>query len=220
MKGLCALKKERKEKVHSFTQRFAAYLKNFSIADKPSDKILIEYYTSDFGPDLAMFSKMKAKPTFSETYEEAKRVEAEKESIEDYSEPKEEQSRDLEGMLRMMHKLSNRVIDLETEKEAQKAYKPYYERRGDNNQSKPPPHSLASMKLTEVGMDNFCTFHQQPHSAKIFPQWINSLTLVVNQLLDSKLTEDSDEEEKGNKTIEKQENDTMFLWDCVSLFDT
>ena len=29
MKGLHALKKERKEKVHSFTQRFAAYLKNF-----------------------------------------------------------------------------------------------------------------------------------------------------------------------------------------------
>ena len=29
MKGLCALKKERKEKVHSFTQRFAVYLKNF-----------------------------------------------------------------------------------------------------------------------------------------------------------------------------------------------
>ena len=26
MKGLCALKKERKEKVHSFTQRFATYL--------------------------------------------------------------------------------------------------------------------------------------------------------------------------------------------------
>ena len=36
----------------------------------------------------------------------------------------------------------------------------------------------------------------------------------------SKLIEDSDEEEKGNMTIEKQENDTMFLWDCVSLFDT
>ena len=46
------------------------------------------------------------------------------------------------------------------------------------------------------------------------------MTLVMNQLLDSKLTEDSDEEEKGKKTIEKQENDTMFLWDCVSLFDT
>ena len=33
-----------------------------------------------------MFSKMKAKPTLAETYEEAERVEAEKESIEDYPE--------------------------------------------------------------------------------------------------------------------------------------
>ena len=35
MKGLCTLKKERKEKVHSFTQRFAAYFKNFFETDKP-----------------------------------------------------------------------------------------------------------------------------------------------------------------------------------------
>ena len=81
MKGLCDLKKEIKEKVHSFTQRFVAYLKNFSEADKPSDKVLIEYYTSALGPDLAMFSKMKSKPTLADTYEEAERVESEKESI-------------------------------------------------------------------------------------------------------------------------------------------
>ena len=68
MKGLCTLKKERKEKVHSFTQRFAAYLKNFSEIDKPSDKVLIEYYTSALEPDLAMFSQMKAKHTLEETY--------------------------------------------------------------------------------------------------------------------------------------------------------
>ena len=42
----------------------------------------------------------------------------------------------------------------------------------------------------------------------------------MNQILDSKLTEHSHEEEKGSQTIEKQENDTMFLWDCVLLFDT
>ena len=41
----------------------------------------------------------------------------------------------------------------------------------------------------------------------------------MNQLLDSKLIEDSDEYEKGKKTLEKQENDAMFSWDCVSLFD-
>ena len=132
MKGLCALKKERKEKGHSFTQRFAAYLKNLSEADKPSDKVLIEYYTSALGPELDMFTKMKAKPMLAETYEESERVEAEKESIEDYpkqsrekivgrkallfTKPKEEQSPDFKGMEKMMQKLSNRIIDLEKEK--------------------------------------------------------------------------------------------------------
>ena len=86
MKGLCTLKKGKKEKVHSFTQKFAAYIKNFSDADKPSDKVLIEYYTSALGPDLAMFAKGRAKPTLTETYEEAEVVEAERESIEDYLE--------------------------------------------------------------------------------------------------------------------------------------
>ena len=35
---------------------------------------------------MAKFAKMPVKPTLSETYEEAERVEAEKESIEDYPE--------------------------------------------------------------------------------------------------------------------------------------
>ena len=83
--------------------------------------------------------------------------------------PKDEQSQDFEGMVKMMQKLSNRVIYLEKEKEAHKSYKPYYKGKEDNNQSKPPPHGLASINLTEVGMDNFCTFHQQPHSEKKLP---------------------------------------------------
>ena len=86
MKGLGALKKERKEKVHNFTKRFSTYLKNFSATDRTFDKVLIEYYTSALDPDLAMLAKAQVKPTLSETYEEAERVEAEKESIEDYLE--------------------------------------------------------------------------------------------------------------------------------------
>ena len=183
-----------------------------------------------------MFAKMKDRPTLVETYEEAERVEAEKESIEDYpkqpeektirrralllSKPKEEQSHDFEGMLKMIQKLSNRIIDLEKEREVQKTYKPYYQKREDSNQLKIAPPNSTSMNITEVGRDNFCTFHQQPHSEKKCPQWLNSMTLVMNQLLDSKLTKDSGKEEKNNKTIEKQEDDTMFLWDRVSLFDT
>ena len=96
-------------------------------------------------------------------------------------------------MVKMMQKFSNRVIDLEKEKEAHKQYKPYYKKRDDNIQTKPPSHSPSAMNLTDVEMDNFCTFHQQPHSKKNFPQWINSMTLVMNQLLDSKLTETVDE---------------------------
>ena len=39
-----------------------------------------------------MFSKMKVKPTLVETYEEAERVEAESESIEDYPDSCEEKT--------------------------------------------------------------------------------------------------------------------------------
>ena len=46
------------------------------------------------------------------------------------------------------------------------------------------------------------------------------MTLVMNQLLDSKLTETGKEEEKDNQSTEKQEEDTLVLWDCVSMFDT
>ena len=119
---------------------------------------MIEYYTLALGLDLAMFLKAQVNPTLAETYEEAERVEVEKESIDDYLEqsreknvgkralllykPKEEQSHDFEGMLKIMQKLSNRIIDLEKEKEAQKFYKPYYKKTEDNNQSQPPPHVL------------------------------------------------------------------------------
>ena len=66
-----------------------------------------------------MFAKISVKPTLSETYEEAKRVEAEMESIENYlvqseentfggkkplllTKPKDEWSQDFEAMLKMM----------------------------------------------------------------------------------------------------------------------
>ena len=101
--------------------------------------------------------------------------------------------------MKMMQKLSNRVIDLEKEKESHKQYNPYYKKREDNSQPKPPPHSPSAINLTDVGMDNFFTFHQQPHSKKNCPQWINSMSLVMNQLLDSKLTETMEEKEKEHE---------------------
>jgi len=40
-------------------------------------------------------------------------------------------------MLKMMQKLSNRIIDLEKEKEAHKAYKPYYKKENITTNSRP-----------------------------------------------------------------------------------
>ena len=46
------------------------------------------------------------------------------------------------------------------------------------------------------------------------------MTLVMNELLVSKLIEDDEHKEKNNRPIEKQEEDAFVLWDYVSLFDT
>ena len=75
------------------------------------------------------------------------------------------------------------------------------------------------MNLTDVGMDYFCTFHYQTHSEKNFPQWINSMTLVMNQLLDSKQTETEEERGKDHEPIETQEEGTLVLWDYVCMFN-
>ena len=42
------------------------------------------------------------------------------------------------------------------------------------------------------------------------------MTLVMNQLLDFKLTEPVVEEEKANEPKEAPEGTTMVMWDCMS----
>ena len=59
-------------------------MNNFDAIDKPTENTLIEYYTSALGPDLAMFVKRSVKATLVETYEEAKKVEVEMDSIDQY----------------------------------------------------------------------------------------------------------------------------------------
>ena len=177
MKELLALGKEKKERMHNYNQRFAAHLNNFNATIKPAENTLIEYYTSALGPDLAMFVKRLVNPTLVKMYEEAKKVEAKMESIDKYAtqseekkfgnkkpllltKPKDERSHELDGVVKMVQKLSNRVIDMEKEKDAHKQHKPYYKKRDDSGPSKPPSHSPSAMNLPKVGMENFCTFHQ------------------------------------------------------------
>ena len=107
-----------------------AYLNKSSATDKPSKHAPIEYYTSSLDPYLAMFAKRSVRPTLVETYEEVEKVDAEMESIEHYptlwyertygnknplflTKPEDERVHNLDGMVNMMQKLSNQVIDLE-----------------------------------------------------------------------------------------------------------
>ena len=107
---------------------------------------------------------MKLKPTLAETYQEAERVEVESESIEDYpdsfednttvrrssllSKSKEDQPHDYHEMMEALQKMSNRIIDLEKERDTQKTSKPYYPKKEDNNQWQVPPPNLASINIT------------------------------------------------------------------------
>ena len=65
-------------------------------------------------------------------------------------------------------------------------------------------------------MDNFYTFHQETHSGKKFPQWINSMTSVMNQILDAQTTDSEVKEERTNEPEEPSET-TMVLCDCAPM---
>ena len=115
---------------------------------------------------------------------------------------KEEHSSELENMVKMVQKLSNKIVNLKNDKEAsssKKQFKPYFKKREEGGTSQPPVYSPSVLNFNEVGMDNFYTFHQEPHSEKNCPQWINSMTLVMNQILDAQLIEPEVEEEKANE---------------------
>ena len=84
MKELVTLKKEKNEKVQDFTHMFSTHLNNFNATIKPTKETLIEYYTSNLGPDMTMFAKRSIKASLDKIYEESKKIEAEIESINKY----------------------------------------------------------------------------------------------------------------------------------------
>ena len=117
----------------------------------------------------------------------------------------------------MVQKLSNKIVDLENDKEAsstKKQFKPYFKKREESGTSQPLVYNSSVLNFNKVGIDNSYTFHQEPHSEKSCPQWINSMTLVMNQILDAQIKYLKVKEEKTNEP-EKLIEMTMVLWDCA-----
>ena len=95
-----------------------------------------------------MFVKIAVKDTLVENYEESKRVDADMDSITRHTlelevkptaskkpllltRPKEEHSNELENVVKMVHKLSNKIVDLEKEKgvsSSRNPFNPYYKK--------------------------------------------------------------------------------------------
>ena len=107
---------------------------------KPAEETLTKYYTSTLSPNIAMFVKRSINTSLVETYEEAKNVEVELESIHKHTaksdgrtfsskkpllltRPKEEHSSELENIVKMVQILSNKIVDLEKDKEASSSRK-------------------------------------------------------------------------------------------------
>ena len=147
----------------------------------------MEYYTLALSPDISMFVKRSVKPYLVVTYEESKKVESELESINKHTtesdtrtfsskkpllltRPKEEHSSELENVVKMVQKISNKIVDLEKDKEAsssRKQFKPFFKKREEGATSHPLVYSSYVLNFNEVGMNiNLCTFHQEPHSGK------------------------------------------------------
>ena len=102
----------------------------------------MEYYTTTLYPPIAMFVKRAVKVTLIENYEEANKVEDDLDSIARntlepevkpmankkpllLNRPKEEHSNELENVVKMVQKLSNKIVDLEKGKGASSSRNPF-----------------------------------------------------------------------------------------------
>jgi hypothetical protein len=71
-----------------------------------------------------------------------------------------------------------------------------------------------ALNLDSFNNDNFCSYHQQNHPERTFPQWVNSMTLVINQLLDQQsLNDEQPVEAQTDTTEEVPPESAMPFWD-------
>jgi hypothetical protein len=194
-----------------------------------------------------MFVKRAAKRTLAENFEEAKMIEFQMKGCKEgqvslvkkevqppprrgllltrppgkqAEQAPEKGNGDIEDLQRMVKKLSNEIIDMKRNagegNQGQRPYKPFFKRNPPFKAIEPPPTNL-NIDLGNVASDSFCTYHQENHSERDFPQWVHAMNLMANRFLDEvSLTEQPsgsvmnvvDQEE-----IDPPEDTTMLIWD-------
>ena len=81
MKELLSMRMGDKEKVQDFNHIFTTLLNRFGVATRPTEESLVEYYTTALYLPITIFIKRFGKVTMVGNYEEAKKVEADLDSI-------------------------------------------------------------------------------------------------------------------------------------------
>jgi hypothetical protein len=202
-----------------------------------------------------MFVKRVAKPTLAKNFEEAKIIEFQMKGCKDsqiyllkketkqpprwgllltWSPGKqtehntEKDNADMESLQRMVKKLSNEIVDMKRNAgegtSNPRSYKPFFRKNPPFKALDPPPANL-NIDLGEVALDSYCNYHQEHHSERDFPQWVNVMNLLENCFLDGcSLTEQPNDHTSNtaeNEVSEPPEKTTMVLWDVshTSSFD-
>lgn len=96
---------------------------------------------------------------------------------------------DLENVHRVIKKITNEIIDVKRNigenYSTQIPYQIVFRKLVEKKPLElPPPPPNLNIELDDVGMDNFFTYHQENHSKKKFPQWMNAMNLVEINFFD------------------------------------
>jgi hypothetical protein len=96
---------------------------------------------------------------------------------------------------------------------------PFFKKPDNPPQPPEPPHM--DFNLDSFSNDSFFSYHQQNHPERTCPQWVNSMTLVINQLLDQQSLDDEIHAQVPSDTSnENPPESTMPFWDwCVESDD-
>jgi hypothetical protein len=94
---------------------------------------------------------------------------------------------DIEYLQHMVKKLSNKIIDMKRSaregNQVQRPYKPFFKRNPPFKEIEPPPANL-NIDMGNVASDSLCTYHQENHSKRDYPQWVHAMNLMANRFPD------------------------------------
>jgi len=100
--------------------------------------------------------------------------------------------------------------------QGQKSYKPFFKRNHPFKAIEPPPANL-NIDLGNVAYDYFYMYHQENHSKRECPQWIQSMNLIANHFLgEVSLTEPSRISSFNmvdQEVVDPPQYTAMLIWD-------